>query len=641
MCGLAGLVDFSSDDPDRELLVRMATDLEHRGPDAEGIWRGGPCGLAHRRLSIIDIATSHQPMQSGDSPIVLTYNGELYNYRELREELRATGTEFSTSGDTEVILKSVARDWAKALYGFDGMFAFAAWDRQRQRLLLARDPIGIKPLFYAQPRPDLVVFGSEIKAILRHPEVERSLDLDSLRQTLRFRAVYGSRTLYAGVRQIEPGCYIEFEKTGLTHGRYYDLAEEYRRSRAEYRGLSEGELVEAGRDLLKAAVRKRLIADVPVGAFLSGGLDSSLITALMKECRSESEETRTFSVGFREDDNSELGFARMVANTLGTTHTEVPMDEKDYMTSFVKTTEFRDAPVSEPADIAIARMSAVARESVKVVLSGEGADEAFCGYPKYGFASTPWILRAGIRFVGPSGTAHVAGLLGLNRRRAAVAARSLSQNTEIDRLAQWFSYLDREALNQLLPGLEWSDEQWVETIGSQKGAMERFADGDALVRMQAVDCLTWLPGNLLERGDRMTMSAGLEARVPFLDRRVIAFGLGIPERMKVRGRSLKWIARRWGDRTLPEAIVRRPKWGFRVPLATWFRGQMRDMLHDYLMRPSGLCGTFGSQPAVSRLLAAHDSGEVDSNLALWTLLAAEVWYQDVFQKVHRAPMLVT
>jgi asparagine synthase (glutamine-hydrolysing) len=617
----------------------MAHSLRRRGPDASGILVDGDCGMAHTRLSIIDLAGSPQPMRFPDSSVSLVFNGEIYNYPRLRQELESQGEHCATQGDTEVLLRWIGREWEQALPRFDAMFAFAAWDRQRRRLLLARDAIGEKPLFYAIPRPDLLVFGSEVKAVLQHPEVDATLDEDALRQALRFRAVYGERSLHRGVRQLPPGHYLEFSEGDVRLGRYYAIQEEAHHATAQLSHLKEADLIARGGKLLWQSVAERLIADVPVGAFLSGGLDSSLIVALMRQIRPREQEVRTFSVGFQNDQFSELPFARVVADALGTQHLEVQLTEEIYAERMSELAACRDAPISEPADVAVAEMSRVAKQSVKVVLSGEGSDEVFCGYPKYQFAAVNRLWRDPIRLLGARRTAWIAGKLGLDTRRTLVAARALSMPRESDRIVQWFSYLDRADLVRLLPGLKWTEEDWVQTMAAQEAAL-RQADGvPAAQRMQTVDCLTWLPGNMLERGDRMTMAEGLEARVPFLDKELVAFGLALPPHMKIRGRTLKWIVRQWAALWLPREIYQRRKWGFRVPLAQWFRGHLKSMLFDYLTASDGLCGTYGNVAEVRQLLDAHDAGRVDANLSLWTLLSSEIWYQDVFRRRSRTPLV--
>lgn len=630
MCGIAGYVDFSGTPPDVGLLRAMARAIAHRGPDADGVWVDGPCGLAHRRLSIIDLALSTQPMKLPDVEAALTYNGELYNYRELRGQMATQGVELTTNGDTEVVLRLVEDSWDRALDQLDGMFAIGAWSARRQELLLARDPMGKKPLFLAQPRPDLLVFASEIKSVLLHPEVAVELDRNGLRDVLRFRAVYGDKTLYRGVGQVAPGSFVTFSRAGQRGGRYFDLAERRRDAARQQRESSPTELVAAGRELLMGAVRKRLVADVPVGAFLSGGLDSSLIVAFMRRLRADGETVCTFSVGFRGDPHSEQGFARIVAHKIGTDHTEVDLEEQEYVDAFVPMSRIRDAPISEPADLAIAKMSLVAREKVKVVLSGEGSDEVFCGYPKYGFAEAPWALRRLLRALGPHPVERLASLLSMEARRARIVVRSLSQPSEVDRLVQWFSYLDQAQLQSLLPGVGWGAAEWAETTQMHRAVLRDYDGADPTARMQGLDFASWLPGNLLERGDRMTMAHGLELRVPFLDRALVPFGLALPRNLKFRGLSGKWIVKQWAREDLPREIIQRRKWGFRVPLAQWFRGSMRDILESSLGAAGGLCGTYGDSKAVRRLLDEHASGAADHSLALWTLLASEIWYQEVF-----------
>jgi asparagine synthase (glutamine-hydrolysing) len=274
-------------------------------------------------------------------------------------------------------------------------------------------------------------------------------------------------------------------------------------------------------------------------------------------------------------------------------------------------------------------MSHVARQTVKVVLSGEGADEVFGGYPKYAFANSSSLLSTPARFLGPRTIATLVGVLGMSSSRALVAARSMAQVSELERIVQWFSYVERQQLEALFPKLGWTDDDWNETTAFQRAALSRIHNGSPLHRMQMVDCLTWLPGNMLERGDRMTMAEGLEMRTPFLDKELVAFGLGLADRFKVRRGVGKWIVRRWAAE-LPPAIVRRKKWGFRVPLAAWFRGPLRPMLYDYLCSSRGISAAHADQRRVRKLLSDHDSGSVDLSAMLWTLLSAEVWYQEVY-----------
>jgi asparagine synthase (glutamine-hydrolysing) len=640
VCGIAGYVDFTAGTPDPKVLTAMTRALGRRGPDASGVWTDGPCGLAHTRLSIIDVAGSPQPMAFPDSDVAIVYNGELYNYRELRAELEADGERFRTIGDTEVVLRAVAREWNDALPRFDAMFALGAWDRSRERLLLARDAVGEKPLFYAAPSPGVLVFGSELKALLEHPLVDPELDEDALRQALRFRAVYSHDCLRRGVHQLEPGGWLQFDReSGVKTGRFFELATEVANARRQIRGVDDEELIRRGRDLFMDSVRQRLVADVPVGAFLSGGLDSSLIVAAMRELRAPDEEIRTFSVGFADDPYSELKYAETVADAFHTLHRPIIVGPEAYVRRLAELSACRDGPVSQPADVAIAEMSRVAKESVKVALSGEGADEIFAGYPKHAYADPPWALRKALSIIQPAQAAKITGLMGLDSRRTLVAFRAMAGTHELDRLVQWFSYFDRDGLRDLFPGLGWSDRDMERSVAAQASALARVADEGPLFRMQAVDFATWLPGNMLERGDRMTMAEGLEVRPPFLDKELVAFGLALPDRLKIRGGVGKWIVRQWAKEFLPPAIINRIKWGFRVPLAGWFRGPLRDMLYGYLTDGNGLVARYGDKAVVVELLRSHDSGEVDASESLWTLLTAEVWYRDVFLARRRGPAL--
>jgi len=628
MCGIAGYVDFNAV-PSLDMLKAMARSLGRRGPDDSGTLIDGPCGLAHTRLSIIDLVGSPQPMTLREGSHTIVFNGEIYNYADLREELRASGEMCATRGDTEVLLRWVARKWESALPKLDAMFAFAVWDHRGRRLLLARDAVGEKPLFYANPRVGLLIFGSECKALLEHPAIDRELDPDSLRQALRFRAVYGSRSLYRSMRQLAPGSFLEFSAGGLRVGHFHDWEIQRRLAQSRYSGLPPDETVKKGRELFFQSVRERLVADVPVGAFLSGGLDSSMIVAAMRKTRAPKDEIRTFSVGFIGDPDNELPYAQLVAEAIDTVHTPIAVGPEKFAARWAELSACRDGPVSEASDIAIAEMSRLARQSVKVVLSGEGADEVFAGYPKYAFAKVPPILRRIVRLIGASRVAGLVGLVGMDRSRANIAAAALAERREVDRLIQWFSYMSRSELQAVLPGLAWTDADWAETSSVQDAALPK-AGSSALVRMQTLDCLTWLPGNLLERGDRMTMAEGLEMRLPYLDKELVSFGLALPDSMKVRGGVGKWILRQWAADLLPAKIVQRKKWGFRVPLAEWFRGPLREMLSDYLTARRGLCGTYGDEGALKRRLANHQSGAVDASRFLWTLLTCEVWYQDVY-----------
>lgn len=631
MCGIAGYVDFNAP-PDRRVLDAKTDSLAHRGPDDQSTLIVGPCGLGHTRLSVIDLAGGSQPMTTPTGNAFISFGGEIYNFEHIRAQLESSGERLRTRSDTEVLLRLVARKWTDALPKLDGMFSFAVWDAAGQRLLLARDVAGEKPIFYATPAPGVLVFASEAKAVLQHPSVSRELDIDALRQVLRFRAIYGERCLHAGVKQLPPGHWLEFDRSGLRIGRYFDLVEQAVAARKRLKAEPDDVIIENGRQIFMQAVQDRMVADVPVGAFLSGGLDSSLIVAAIRQLRGPDAELRTYSTGFEGDPHSELVHARRVAELVGSVHTEVEVGPKVFAERLSQLSACRDAPVSEPADLAIAEMSRIARQDVKVVLCGEGADELFAGYPKYSLASSPPALRLLLRACGPNNAQVLANILGLDRSRTRVAIRALIQRTELDRLVQWFSNFDRSELSRLFPGLGWTDDDWTKTMSEQSRAITALAAHaiDPIQRMQLVDCFTWLPGNMLERDDRMTMAEGLELRAPFLHKELMVYGLGLPTRFKRRHGVGKWVVRQWARGVLPDNIIDRRKWGFRVPLDLWFRGALRERLEGYLLSDRGLCAAYGDRAGIRRLIDGHLAGR-NHSAALWTLYSAEVWYQDVFK----------
>jgi asparagine synthase (glutamine-hydrolysing) len=630
MCGIAGFVDFNVPRVQTNILNRMVQCLARRGPDAHGTLVDGACGLAHTRLSILDLSGSRQPMKVPESDISLIYNGEIYNYVDLRSELQAAGDGFRTTGDTEVLLQGLSRHWHTLLSRLNGMFAFAAWDRRRECLLLARDPIGEKPLFYALPEPGVLVFGSEAKAVLEHPGVERRLNIGALRQSLRFNAVYGGQCLYGGIRQLEPGAFMEFRRSGVIEGRFYHLIDAVADARARSAQESDEDLVRRGRELFARAVQTRLVADVPVGAFLSGGLDSSTILAAMREVLGRDTEISSFSVGFEGDAHDETRFAKTVADHVGSIHRTVSVGPDCIERRLAELSECNDAPV-HPGAVAIAEVSRISRQWIKVALSGGGADEVFAGYPKYVFANFPAIASTALRVIGPAKVARMSEFFGLDAGRAGIAFRALSLRREVDRMVQWFSPTSCQNLRDLLPGLDWTDATWSETTATQELALSRMNQAGPLCRMQTVDCLTWLPSNLLASDDRMSMAEGVEMRPPFLDKDLVAFGLALPNRLKVQGRVGKWMLRVWAEKLLPIEILLRKKWGFKAPLAEWFRGSLCALASDYITSARGLCDAHGNRLAISRLIDSHRRGEADWSATLWALLSSEVWYQEVFR----------
>ncbi|HEX5801627.1 MAG TPA: asparagine synthase (glutamine-hydrolyzing) [Azospira sp.] len=648
MCGIAGWLAPPSASLDAGTRQAMLAAIAHRGPDGEGIHvaataDGRELFLGHRRLAIIDPAGGRQPMHDTEAGLTLVFNGEIYNFRELRAELALLGHSFALDSDTEVLLRAY-RQWGdEAVHRLRGMFAFALWDAPRQRLFLARDRFGEKPLFLMESG-DGLFFASEIKALLclsGRPGV----DLDAVWDYLAYRYVPGPRTLFAGIRKLPPATAAVWEGGRLRQWRYWTAPDRGALAAAGgvagdpgnpgnpgnpdnpgcdgERGIAtpadDAAVVPAFLARLDDAVAAQMVSDVPFGAFLSGGLDSSMIVALMsRHCA----QVQTFSVGFRADGNSELPFAAVVARQFGTRHQEIEVGDRDLIDDLPKLIGFRDAPVSEPSDVAIHRMALAAAKSVKMVLTGEGSDEILGGYPKHvferfagGYQRLPGGLRQ--RLIAP-----LVQALPYRFRRIKTAVANLDIEDRQERYARWFgalSHAERARLSVL--------GRAPAPAAAGQPPFDADDDNSALRRILYFDQTSWLPDNLLERGDRMTMAASIEARVPFLDHRLAAFVSALPDRFRVRGLTTKWLLREAGRQLLPPAILTRPKVGFRVPVDRWFRNGMRDFLLDHLQGGDSLTRAYYAPQALDRIIAEHLGARQNHEKLLWSLLNLEIWHR--------------
>ena len=607
MCGIVGIVRFDGRPVDPATISAMTEQIVHRGPDDRGVWVDGPIGFGHRRLSIIDLAASLQPMASNDERLHVVFNGEILNYREVRGQLRYP---FRTSGDTETLLAAFDA-WGPSFVEYlAGQFAFAIHDRNDGSVWLYRDRLGILPLYYYLD-DDQLVFASEIKALFPALPCRPEVDQQGLAAYLAHRSVPAPGTLFAGVRKLKPGHRLHVTASGVASiDRWWSVpdvdAEET---------VSAETATALVADALRASVERNLVADVPVGSYLSGGVDSSLIVALMTELVG-SEKVHTFSAGFGDPELDEVHHALRVSEHLGTIHHEVTVTTDDFERLWPRLTWHRDAPVSEPADIAVFRLAELARQHVKVVLSGEGSDELFAGYPKYRFARAaawagmvPSPLRAVV--IDP-----VERRLPFRFRRARVALRALRGENEAERLEGWFAPFTSLERAALLRG--------VDRRAGQDIAVGR---GDPVRRMLFADCHAWLADNLLERGDRMSMAASLELRPPFLDHQVVELAFSLPSNVKLRNGVTKWVVKQVARSVLPAEIVDRPKAGFRVPIATWFRGSMREMAFDSLLAPTSFVTEVFDRRVIEALLESHGSGLRNEDIRIWTLLCLEVWHQ--------------
>ncbi len=620
MCGIVGLIVSRQTSSAFESLRRMAKVIAYRGPDDEGFFEVPTrdnerfVGLGHRRLSIIDLGTGHQPISNEDGSVQIVFNGEIYNYQELREELIKRGHRFITASDTETIVHAYEEYGESCVQRFRGMFAFAIWDANRQRLFLARDRFGKKPLFiYA--RDGVLLFASEIKALLTFSGIQTGVDQEAVWDYLSYRYVPAPKTLFTNIRKLMPGSYAVWENGALNETRYYSPPD--RQPYAD--GQTPPDPVGAFLSLLEESVRIRMISDVPFGAFLSGGVDSSAVVGLMT--RHSALPVKTFSVGFAETAYSELAYAREIADQFATDHHELIVSQNHLIDELPALVRFRDAPVSEPSDIPIYLLSKDARRSVKMVLTGEGSDEFLGGYPKHVFE----------RYVGayqriPSLLRHdliepLIYAMPYRFHRAKTAIRNLGLADPAERLPRWFGALSRQEKDDLV---SFNPLRKIDNSGIQ---LEPVSGNSPLRRILYFDQTSWLPDNLLERGDRMTMAASLEARMPFMDHKLAAFVSSLPDKYRVRGRRTKWLLYEAMKRMLPLSILNRPKVGFRVPVNEWFRGPMRDYLYDHLTGPDSRTASYYRHDVLERVLREHVGGRQNYEKLLWALLNLEIWHR--------------
>lgn len=619
MCGIAGFILPVSVPGQRDIMTAMGAAIAHRGPDDTGIldvvssdaqYR---VGLVHRRLSIIDLATGHQPLGNADGSVQVIFNGEIYNFQSLREELIALGHIFKTASDTETIVHAYVQWGEECVRHFRGMFAFAIWDARHDRLFIARDPFGKKPLFLCEHAGGLL-FASEIKALLAVPGVAAHADKSAIWDYFAYRYVPGPATLFQGIRKLAPGSTLTWENGALREQVYFTPAD----SRQRVAAPSPADPVATFLDKLDESVRIRMISDVPFGAFLSGGIDSSAVVALMS--RHTELPVKTFSVGFKEGGFSELAYAADIARQFKTDHHELEVSVDQVIALLPDLVRFRDAPVAEPSDIPIYLLAKESRKTVKMVLTGEGSDEILGGYPKHvyeryagNYQMLPGLLRRGL--IEPA-----IGALPYRFRRAKTAIVNLGLEAFDERMPRWFGMM--------------SDQERTRLVAMPAPARQRdpslgcgSAGNSALRRILCFDQLSWLPDNLLERGDRMTMAASLEARMPFMDHELAAYVSSLPDEYRVRGRTTKWILREAMKQLLPQAILERPKVGFRVPVNEWFRGPMKDYLYEHLTGADSRTRHYYHAQALQQVLAEHVAGRQNHEKLLWSLLTLEIWHR--------------
>jgi len=639
MCGIAGWISGGSESPDRDVLTRVTRALAHRGPDAEGIVIDGPAGLAHRRLSVLDLSpANNQPMRDASNRYLLVFNGEIYNFAEVRGELEARGHTFSTQGDTEVLLEALKAWGPAALDRLIGMFAFALWDRQRQTLLLGRDRLGKKPLFFARLPQGGIVFASEPRALAMHPGVAGGIDPVALAHYMRLNYVPGNRSLLAGVESLPPASFAEFDtRNGLRVVRYWDLAAKFRDKRSF---KSEAAAAEELRALVDDAVRLRLVSDVPLGAFLSGGVDSSAIVASMLQQR-EPGSVYTFTSGFAEDSFDESPMAERIASQFGVTHRTQRLDPKvlDLLPAMVATAA---EPLADSSALPMYYLCGFTRQSVTVALSGDGGDECFAGYETYVADKLHRIAAHSPRWLRQQ--AH-----GVLDRWLPVDHRKVGWPEKVRRLtaalAQPFpqahaSWRDIFGAQELLGVMQGGWREQV-TSNAQNELFDsyfagHFADVEGchpLDQATYVDIKTWLVDDILVKADRTSMAHSLEVRCPLLDHRVVEFAAQLPPDLKLKGFSKKFLLKESQRGRLPDWLLDRPKQGFNAPVSQWLLGPLRPMCKDLLFSTSMLDWFDGAR--LRRLWNEHERKERDNGLKLFGLLTVALFIESMGKGLGR------
>jgi len=625
MCGICGIVSVNTPRPiDRDILLKMMQVMKHRGPDDQGVYVDEHVGLGSRRLSIIDLVSGRQPIANEDESRWIVFNGEIYNYRELRTYLQKRGHSFRTRTDTEVILHMYEEFGITSVQHLNGIFAFAIWDIPREEIIIARDRMGVKPLYYTETANQFI-FGSEMKVVLAHPDVKRDIDLISLNEYLAFEYVPSPRTIIRNVYRLEPGHILRYNTRGLHIQRYWNisLARSESRPPVNWRDYASGL-----RDTLKSAVRQELVSDVPVGVLLSGGIDSSTITALMVE--SYPGTVDSFSIGFEESSFDESRYARMAARYLGTRHHELTFSSRMVAEMVLTITDFLDEPFGDSSLIPTFLLSQFTREHVKVVLGGDGGDELFAGYPTlvahrligYYERVVPWAVRAYV-------TPRALDLMPVSfsnisldfRVRRFLSGRGVPLQARHHR---WLGSFVDEERSLLL-------QDWIKPVlrDTYAQAYAHASECDAYLPLNRIlydDVKMYLEGDILFKVDRASMAASLEVRVPFLNRNVVDFVTELPLELKLHRLTGKYLLKKSMERMLPRDIIKRPKKGFNMPVARWLTGELRDLML-YLLSEVRITGQgFFNYAYVKQLLDEHLSHRRDNRKLLWTLLMFQLWY---------------
>jgi asparagine synthase (glutamine-hydrolysing) len=637
MCGIAGFLNTRaavSSAESSEIAAAMNRSLQHRGPDDDGVWIDTEAGisLVHRRLSIVDLSPAgHQPMMSADGRYVITYNGEIYNFGDIRKELETRGVAFRGGSDTEAILEAIGQYGLEAtIHRMIGMFAIGLWDRRERTLILFRDRLGIKPLYWAK-FGTLFLFGSELKALRAHPGWTPRINRSAVASFMRHNYIPAPHSIYEGVHKLEPGTILTLPWGGEPRiERYWDARAVAREGLHHRLAGSDTELIEQLETLLQDAVRRRMIADVPLGAFLSGGIDSSTVVALMQSANAG--RVRTFTIGFAEAGYDEAPHAAAVARHLGTEHTELTITARQARDVIPLLPEWYDEPFADSSQIPTYLVSAMTRKHVTVALSGDGGDELFGGYNRYQLTQRLWrnlsVMPLPLRSAAARAITAIAPDQWTRLLSALPGRRPAEVGDKIYKAAALLGQRDPGALYLQLV-THWNPAAVAPGAAETQGVLfdGRIAAEfpDLLSRMQFLDLVTYLPDDILTKVDRASMAVALEARVPLIDHRVVEFAWRLPQRMKIRNGRSKWALRQILDRHVPRAIMERPKMGFGIPLGEWLRGPLRDwaehLLSEQRLRETGLLDS----ALVRRRWQEHLGGRHNWQYLIWDVLMLEAW----------------
>ena len=620
-----------------QICFNMSERLRHRGPNDDGLWVDAQQGVAlgHRRLSIIDLSPSgHQPMKTASGRMIIAYNGEVYNFAEIRHELEQKEYQFNGHSDTEVVL-AACEAWGveQAVSRFIGMFAFALWDRKDKKLWLARDRLGIKPLYWAKTRQGEIIFGSELKALRAHPDCPYELDRDSVTSFLRYSYIPGPWSIYKNVHKLKPGHVLSLtiRNDEPQETSYWNLREVIKEAQRNQFNGNDNEAVTSLRKLLMDAVGKRMIADVPLGCFLSGGIDSSLVTALMQA--QSNKPINSFSIGFHEQGYDEAQYSKAIAHHLGTHHTELYVNDKQAQDVISRLPEIYDEPFSDSSQIPTYLISAMTKEHVTVALSGDGGDEVFAGYNRYFQVNNLEFLFKYFPLWGKKITAKMIKRISPHYwdeifKLVPQQYRPSQAGEKMHKLANILP-LDYQSFYKNMIS-HWQEPDGIIINGKEKPAL--FNDLSLITGfpnnidfMQYADTLTYLPDDILTKVDRASMAVSLEARVPLLDHRVVEFAWRLPQTMKIRGRNGKWILKALLKDFVPPKLYERPKMGFGIPLDKWLRGSLRDWAES-LLSPAifNEFGLLASEPILQKW-QEHQNGTHNWQYLLWDVLMLHSW----------------